>query len=140
MSALPTAGEVRRIRTAALRDGDRASVELCDVALDQPTTFGGVVELTCTEARMKLADAASPAPKPKLLDDALYLTDNGRVVCGKDAGASARFTGRDISGQRVARVTTKDDAYWLAELGEHISCEQCGKRLPAAERASGASR
>lgn len=74
-------------------------------------------------------------PKSELLDDALYLTDNGRVVCGADAGASARFTGRDISGQRVQRVTTKDDAYWLAELGSHISCEQCGKQLPVSERA-----
>lgn len=74
-------------------------------------------------------------PKPKLLDDALYLTDNGRVVCGEDAGASARYTGRDISGQRVKRVTTKNDAYWMAELGSHISCEQCGKKLPPSERA-----
>ncbi len=74
-------------------------------------------------------------PRQLLLDEALYLTDNGRVVCGKDSGVSARFTGRDISGQRVARVTTMDDAYWLAELGEHIRCEQCGRQLPEDERA-----
>ena len=76
------------------------------------------------------------APKPKLLDDALYFTDNGRVLCGQDAGTSARYTGRDISGQRVARVTHEDDVLWLAQLGEHISCEQCGKKLPDGVRAT----
>jgi hypothetical protein len=84
---------------------------------------------------MKKTPPAQKLPKPKLLDDALYSTDSGRIVCGKDAGCSARYTGRDISGQRVARITTRDDAYWLAELGEHICCEQCRKMLPESERA-----
>jgi hypothetical protein len=43
-------------------------------------------------------------PEPVLDPDALYLGDNGRCFCGKHAGASAKFSGRDISGQRVERV------------------------------------
>lgn len=61
-----------------------------------------------------------------LRDDALYHTDNGRVVCGRHAGMTAQFTGRDISGQRVARVTPKDATAWMAMLGEKIECEDCG--------------
>jgi hypothetical protein len=77
-----------------------------------------------------------PQPRPRLEDSALYFTDNGRIVCGLHAGNSARYTGRDISGQRVRRVTGADDAYWLAALGEHIRCEQCCRLLPESERAT----
>jgi hypothetical protein len=70
--------------------------------------------------------------RPVLLDHALYHTDNGRIVCGKHAGTSAKYTGRDISGQRVERVTWEDGEAWLAEIGEPISCEDCGKTLGGA--------
>ncbi len=42
--------------------------------------------------------------------ETLYLCDNGACYCGAHLGASASMTGRDISGQRVSRVTAKDAA------------------------------
>ena len=62
--------------------------------------------------------------KTVLREDELYFGDNGRVFCGAHAGASARYTGRDISGQRVERVTEKDRREWPEDLGE-IECETC---------------
>lgn len=44
---------------------------------------------------------------PVLVDDALYLGDNGRALCGRHSGASARFSGYDLSGQEVMRVTPR---------------------------------
>lgn len=46
--------------------------------------------------------------RPLLREGALYWADNGRVICAKCAGQSALYTGRDISGQRVERVTADD--------------------------------
>ena len=70
----------------------------------------------------------TPTIAPVLRDEALYVGDNGALFCGKDAGASARFTGRDISGQRVERVTLK-----MAERsGLPVAmwrCESCARTL-----------
>jgi len=63
--------------------------------------------------------------KTKLQPDALYLGDNGRCFCGRHAGASASMTGRDISGQRVHRVTEADIAYAKTQLGHVMQCETC---------------
>lgn len=62
--------------------------------------------------------------KAKLSPTALYLGDNGRCFCGEHAGSSAKYTGRDISGQRVMKVT---DAMCKAE-GIRLACEKpyCG--------------
>ena len=62
--------------------------------------------------------------KPVLKEHELYIGDNGRVFCAAHAGASALYTGRDISGQRVKRVTEKDRREWPSDLGE-IECETC---------------
>ena len=35
----------------------------------------------------------------------LYLTDNGRCLCGEHLGHTAKATGRDISGQKILRLT-----------------------------------
>lgn len=73
---------------------------------------------------------ASKSPMvPVVADDALYLTDNGRVVCGLHCGTSARYTGRDLSGQRIERVTEATARRWLAQVGEPIACEDCGKTI-----------
>jgi hypothetical protein len=65
---------------------------------------------------------------PKLDDDVLYICDNGACYCGAHCGSSARYTGRDLSGQKVAKVTP---AYTTeaARLGFKIKCEipSCGK-------------
>ncbi len=62
--------------------------------------------------------------------DSVFVTDNGRLLCGADLGASARFTGRDISGQRIERVSPEYAAAYnrdLADIGVVCCCEACGK-------------
>ena len=54
---------------------------------------------------------------PLLGEGALYWADNGRVICAKCAGQSALYTGRDISGQKVERITVEDVRAWPADLG-----------------------
>lgn len=59
----------------------------------------------------------------------IYLTDNGRALCGEHLGASARFTGRDISGQEIYRVTPADVREWGP-----VCCETCGRAASALHR------
>jgi len=65
---------------------------------------------------------ATPAPCSALLPTALYLGDNGRATCGAlaCAGMTAFYSGRDLSGQRLARVT----AQVAHAFG--LTCEGCG--------------
>ena len=60
--------------------------------------------------------------KPVLKDDALYVGDNGRVYHGLCSGMSARFTGRDISGQKVERITEPE----IQADPDLWKCERCG--------------
>jgi hypothetical protein len=65
----------------------------------------------------------------KLSPSALYLGDNGRCFCGSPrcAGATATYTGRDLSGQRVKRVNA-------ATIKRHgFKCETCGHRPAESE-------
>jgi hypothetical protein len=66
-------------------------------------------------------------------DGTLYFTDNGRLLCGNHLGASAAYTGRDISGQRIARVRDGELAALAAEVGHPAGCETC---TASARRAS----
>ena len=61
-----------------------------------------------------------------LRDNAVYLGDNGRALCSRPrcAGHTALTTGRDLSGQKVSRVTVDDVKAWPADLGP-FTCE-CG--------------
>ena len=60
-----------------------------------------------------------------------YFTDNGAVLCFDHLGASARYTGRDISGQPIERISVSDllamrrDMPDLPTLG---CCETCGAK------------
>jgi len=65
-------------------------------------------------------------PAPVLREDALYLGDNGRCFCGRlhHAGMTAHFTGRDLSGQLVHRVTEADQRE-ARRMGETLACEAC---------------
>lgn len=54
----------------------------------------------------------------------LYFTDNGRVLCGQHLGSSARYTGRDLSGQLITR-TTQEDAEDFRAMGLTFACETC---------------
>ena len=71
-------------------------------------------------------------PKPKLNESTLYLGDNGRCFCGalRCAGMTARFTGRDLSGQRVLPLVGKTLDAARAE-GLDPKSEMCGKTAAA---------
>lgn len=65
-------------------------------------------------------------PKPKLKEGVIYFADNGRRICLKCAGQTAKFTGRDISGQRVRAATIEDAIAWQEMFMQRLSCEaQC---------------
>lgn len=73
-------------------------------------------------------------PEPVLLPGIIYLGDNGQSICLKCAGSSAKYTGRDLSGQKVFAVPFSEAAVYhqmRKEIeGGHIlpakySCE-CG--------------
>jgi hypothetical protein len=68
-------------------------------------------------------------PRPVLRPEAVYQGDNGRVFCGSPgcAGASALYTGRDLSGQKVHRLGRADVRAWIAEVGRAPCCETCGR-------------
>lgn len=53
----------------------------------------------------------------------IYTSDNGRLICLHCAGMSAKFTGRDISGQRVQAVPVSETVAWRAEFGRDLACE-----------------
>jgi len=65
-------------------------------------------------------------PTPILRGDAIYEGDNGRIFCGRlhHAGMTAHFTGRDLSGQRVHRVTEVDQRE-ARRVGVVLACEGC---------------
>jgi len=63
-------------------------------------------------------------PKPVLSPEAIYLGDNGRCFCGRHAGMTAQYTGRDLSGQPVHRVTVADQAE-ARRMGVSLACEVC---------------
>jgi hypothetical protein len=56
---------------------------------------------------------------------ALYFTDNGAVLCADHLGMSARYSGRDISGQRIVKVTPFD-VRQMDAMGVPCRCESCG--------------
>ena len=65
------------------------------------------------------------AGRPKTLSPTtLYLGDNGRCFCGKlhCAGMTAHFSGRDLSGQKVMKLSAASiKTNWF-------KCEMCGGR------------
>lgn len=65
---------------------------------------------------------------PVLKDSALYLCDNGACYCGEHAGTSARYTGRDLSGQPVERITETAQRWMEREHGRRFKCEVCSAR------------
>lgn len=58
---------------------------------------------------------------------ALFLTDNGRCLCGQHLGSSARFSGRDLSGQPILELTAEVLDIAREEFAGYTpSCESCG--------------
>jgi len=66
-------------------------------------------------------------PKPILDTATLYIGDNGRIVCGKQAcaGCHAFYTGRDLSGQPLL-IIGDVEAEALRGAGCSAECEVCG--------------
>lgn len=64
-------------------------------------------------------------------DADLYLCDNGACYCGKHLGMTARFTGRDLSGQPIAHVDA-DTRSQATDMGITLRCETCGTEGGAA--------
>lgn len=64
----------------------------------------------------------------KISDATIYSTDNGRTLCGKHLGSSAKATGHDISGQAIAPIGPDEAQYAKATFGYIPECETCGKR------------
>lgn len=65
-----------------------------------------------------------------LAPERLYLGDNGRLTCGAQrcAGATAFYSGRDLSGQRMHALTAAEIAELTRMLdGRQPTCEGCGK-------------
>ena len=69
---------------------------------------------------MRIPDAP---PKPKLKPGIIYSADNGRLICVECAGMSAKYTGHDISGQKVEAVPYHETVAWFKEFGKPMSCE-----------------
>lgn len=56
-------------------------------------------------------------------DNTIYAGDNGRLICSKCAGYSARTSGVDISGAPVIEMTGADHQAWAdAGMGQ-MTCE-----------------
>lgn len=67
--------------------------------------------------------AANTTPRPVLKPGAVYWADNGCRICARCAGASALYTGHDLSGQKVERVNAADVRNWPGDLGA-LRCER----------------
>ena len=60
-----------------------------------------------------------------------YFTDNGAVYCYEHLGASAKYTGRDISGQKIERIGVSDLLAIRREMPDLPTlgcCEICGRK------------
>ncbi len=68
----------------------------------------------------------------RVSDDAIYLTDNGAALCGKHLGHSAKTTGRDLSGQKILKITKRLQDEFERDFGKPFACETCDARLRAA--------
>ena len=61
--------------------------------------------------------------------DAIYECDNGALYCGEHLGCTAAMTGRDISGQKIRAMSTRDNDEFALATGCQIACESCGKQV-----------
>lgn len=64
---------------------------------------------------------------------ALYASDNGRLICHRCAGAAARYTGRDLSGQEIERYTVPMVAELCSVLERSTLACECRRTTLAPE-------
>ncbi len=98
----------------------------CNAEMDYDDHLHGHCPL-CHEPCVPEHDAEEADDDGPLITSGLFFTDNGCVLCAAHLGASARYTGRDLSGQRIERVTAQDHADAEA-MGLRLACETCGGR------------
>jgi len=55
----------------------------------------------------------------------LFFVDNGALLCTKHLGATAAATGRDISGQKIHRISAAEYAELCKMVGKTVDCETC---------------
>ncbi len=58
-----------------------------------------------------------------LVANAIYIGDNGRLMCRDCAGATARFSGCDLSGARVGRLDAEEVFELREATGKPVACE-----------------
>ena len=64
-------------------------------------------------------------PKPKLKAGIIYSGDNGQLICVNCAGASAKYSGYDLSGHKVTPMPADAEMLreWKAQFGKDFACE-----------------
>lgn len=75
------------------------------------------------DTKARLIAGVLSEPTPKLRAGMVYSGDNGERICIHCAGASALYTGRDLSGQKVDAFTEADAREWEKMLGKPLACE-----------------
>lgn len=63
----------------------------------------------------------------------LYLCDNGAALCHDHLGITARTTGRDISGQRIYRLSAREIEELQRQTDGRFGCETCLTRRGGAD-------
>jgi hypothetical protein len=58
-----------------------------------------------------------------LKPNAIYIGDNGRLMCCDCAGVTPLYSGRDLSGQRVERLDTSAVFELREATGKPVTCE-----------------
>ena len=84
-------------------------------------------------------ERTNDAPRPALDENTLYMSDEGRLFCGRlpCAGMTAHFTGRGLHGEAIAPVTADEVHAWIADLGHGPRCETCRREATAVLTAGG---
>lgn len=63
----------------------------------------------------------------RISDSTVYLCDNGAAYCGAHLGMTARYSGRDISGQPI-QPCTPEVVREAQAMGWTPECETCGRK------------
>lgn len=89
-----------------------------------------------------VADGRGDKPAVALRAGAVYFGDNGRAMCLDCAGGTALYTGHDLSGQRLKRVTALMVAEWKRadpDLALECTCRKVSLYRPSAAAQSDAN-
>lgn len=89
---------------------------------------------SCDTTLVIFTETVDVDPVPVLKAGVIYVGDNGRLICLECAGMSAKYTGLDLSGQKVEALGTAEDTEWLKRFGKHLKCERgCTSYIPISD-------